>query len=251
MAGDDARLDGREVALDDVEIGAADAAGQDLEQHLSGLRLRPREIFDRNPTAGDARSGIEYGCSHGKSSNHKLSLGRTRDAAGLRSGTSRRPAMLELQSSHAMALRVAIAGDWAMPANSLPCFVAPPFDPFPLVSSGGSAAASSYGVLSAAHILCGLQDALRPAEIAPIAFIRAKGDDLFSLGRETQIGVDDGKAPSSSIFAKMSGREDVDAGKGQRLHLRGRPHQFSLPGFRLRCAHARRPQSWPCSSKSR
>jgi hypothetical protein len=46
MAGDDLRLDGRQIAFDDVEIGAADTTGDDLEQDLSGLRLRARKILD-------------------------------------------------------------------------------------------------------------------------------------------------------------------------------------------------------------
>ena len=35
--------------------------------------------------------------------------------------------------------------------------------------------------------MCGLQHALRPAEIAPVAIIRAIGDDLFSLRGETMV----------------------------------------------------------------
>ena len=37
MAWDDARLNCREVTFDDVEIGSADATGDDLEQHFSWL----------------------------------------------------------------------------------------------------------------------------------------------------------------------------------------------------------------------
>ena len=50
MAGNNARLDGREIAFDDVEIGAANAAGKDFEQDVSGLGLRPRDILDREPS---------------------------------------------------------------------------------------------------------------------------------------------------------------------------------------------------------
>jgi hypothetical protein len=46
MPGDNARPDWRQVALDDVEIGAADATGHDFEQYLSGFRLWLRQIFD-------------------------------------------------------------------------------------------------------------------------------------------------------------------------------------------------------------
>ena len=47
---------------------------------------------------------------------------------------------------------------------------------------------SRYGILSAGQILGGLHDVLRPAQIAPIVFICAKGDDFFSLSGEMQIG---------------------------------------------------------------
>jgi hypothetical protein len=68
MARNDARANGREIALDDVEIGAADATGMDFEQDFSGARLRPGEILNRDPASGSARFGIEYGCPHCKSS---------------------------------------------------------------------------------------------------------------------------------------------------------------------------------------
>ena len=66
MAGDDARVEGLEIALDDVEISAADAAGDDFEQHFAGLRLRARDIFDAKPGAGSGRPGVEDGCAHGR-----------------------------------------------------------------------------------------------------------------------------------------------------------------------------------------
>src|SRR5208337_2328249 len=66
MTGDDVRSDWRQVTFDDVEISAADATCDDLKQHLSGLRLRPRKIFDRNPLCRSTQSGIENGCSHRK-----------------------------------------------------------------------------------------------------------------------------------------------------------------------------------------
>ena len=54
-------------------------------------------------------------------------------------------------------------------------------------------------------------------------------------------------APSSAHLCEEARRDDVNAGKGERLHLKGGPHQFRLS---ISLA-ARRPQSWPCSSKSR
>jgi hypothetical protein len=52
MAGDDARVQRRKIALDDVQIGAADAAGDHLEKDLAWLWLRARDVFDGKPRAG-------------------------------------------------------------------------------------------------------------------------------------------------------------------------------------------------------
>ena len=49
MAGDEARLNGRQVAFDDVEIGAADATGDDFDKDVPGLGFRPWEILYRKP----------------------------------------------------------------------------------------------------------------------------------------------------------------------------------------------------------
>jgi hypothetical protein len=56
MTGNDAQLDWRQVSFDDVKIGAANTTGNDLEEHGSRLRPRPRDIFDRNPSAWSNRS---------------------------------------------------------------------------------------------------------------------------------------------------------------------------------------------------
>jgi hypothetical protein len=37
----------REVSLDNVQIGAADSAGKQLEQNMAGSRFGPRYIFNR------------------------------------------------------------------------------------------------------------------------------------------------------------------------------------------------------------
>ena len=47
MAGHERQLRLRELAVDDVEVGAADAAGGDLEEHLAGLRLRLGQVLER------------------------------------------------------------------------------------------------------------------------------------------------------------------------------------------------------------
>jgi hypothetical protein len=52
MAGNDARLQRLEIAFDDVEIGAADAAGEDFEQDFAGLWLRARDVFEPEPGTG-------------------------------------------------------------------------------------------------------------------------------------------------------------------------------------------------------
>jgi hypothetical protein len=52
MTGNDAFADGRKITFDDMEISAADAASNDLEQYLAGPRLRLGEIFDGYPVSG-------------------------------------------------------------------------------------------------------------------------------------------------------------------------------------------------------
>jgi hypothetical protein len=62
-----------------------------------------------------------------------------------------------------------------------------------------ASAASTYrsADLRAKHvpgeILSRLDDILRPSEVAPIIFIGAKAEDLFSLSSQAQIGLDDGE----------------------------------------------------------
>jgi hypothetical protein len=68
MTGNNARADRRKIPLYDVEICPADAAGADFEQYLSGPRLRPGNVLNREPASGRLRFGIEYGCPHRKSS---------------------------------------------------------------------------------------------------------------------------------------------------------------------------------------
>ena len=57
------------------------------------------------------------------------------------------------------------------------------------------------------------------AEITPIIFIGAKGEDFFSVGSETQIRGDDGESALFTHHRKKTGRNDVNAGKSQRLQL--------------------------------
>jgi hypothetical protein len=64
-------VEGRQVALDDVEIGAADAAGNDFEENFARLRLRAGEILDGKPGAGSGGGGVEDGCAHGRTLSRK------------------------------------------------------------------------------------------------------------------------------------------------------------------------------------
>jgi hypothetical protein len=66
MARNDARMKGLEVALDNVEIGAADAAGDDFDEDFAGLRVGTGDIFDGKPGAGGG-CGVKDGCAHGES----------------------------------------------------------------------------------------------------------------------------------------------------------------------------------------
>ena len=47
MAGDELWPQRRQVAFDDVQIGAADAAGEDAKEQMTGDELRARNFFDR------------------------------------------------------------------------------------------------------------------------------------------------------------------------------------------------------------
>src|SRR5438128_10502491 len=69
------------------------------------------------------------------------------------------------------------------------------------------------------QILSGLHHVVRPAEITPIIFVGAKGEDFFSVSGETQIGGDDGENAFFNHYGKKTRRNNVDAGKSQRLHL--------------------------------
>jgi uncharacterized protein (TIGR02246 family) len=46
MAGDEGVADGREVAFEDVEVGAADSAGEDAEEEMVGGEGGARDFFD-------------------------------------------------------------------------------------------------------------------------------------------------------------------------------------------------------------
>src|SRR5271157_4056944 len=80
----------------------------------------------------------------------------------------------------------------------------------------------------ALQVVRGLRHIFRLAEIAPIVFIGAKGDDCFSAGSNTQIGSDDGEGAFLRHHRQKTRRDYVDASESQRLDRRGRWNRFSL-----------------------
>jgi hypothetical protein len=46
VARDEARPERGQIALDDVKIRAADAAGEDAEEDMAGLKLRQGNVFN-------------------------------------------------------------------------------------------------------------------------------------------------------------------------------------------------------------
>jgi hypothetical protein len=46
VAGDEAGTEWREITFNDVEVGAANSAGQNAEEEMAGLKRRARNVFD-------------------------------------------------------------------------------------------------------------------------------------------------------------------------------------------------------------
>jgi len=69
----------------------------------------------------------------------------------------------------------------------------------------------------------GLGEVGGAAEVAPVVFVGAKGENFFSLGGEAEVGVDDGEDAFFGDHREEAGRDDVDAGEGEGLQrkLRG------------------------------
>ena len=53
------------------------------------------------------------------------------------------------------------------------------------------------------------------AEVAPIIFIGAEGEDVFALGGEAEVGGDDGKDALFPEHGEEAGGDEVDAGEGE------------------------------------
>jgi hypothetical protein len=64
VAGDDAGMDWRKVAFNDVQVSAADSAGEDFEENMAGLRLEAGNFLYREPLAGVV-GRVEDGGAHG------------------------------------------------------------------------------------------------------------------------------------------------------------------------------------------
>ena len=65
------------------------------------------------------------------------------------------------------------------------------------------------------QILGGLGEVGGAAEVVPIIVVGAEGEDVFSAGGETQVGGDDGEDAFFGEHGEETGRDDVDAGKGE------------------------------------
>jgi hypothetical protein len=64
MPRDQSGSQGRQVTFDDVQIGTADAARDDPQQNMAGLKLRTRHIFDAKMLPVGCRYSVVHGCSH-------------------------------------------------------------------------------------------------------------------------------------------------------------------------------------------
>jgi hypothetical protein len=64
MAGCDSVAQRRQLACGDVEVGAADAAGFDLEEHFAGRGLGDGHIFEDQRARGDGSGMAKDGGSH-------------------------------------------------------------------------------------------------------------------------------------------------------------------------------------------
>ena len=53
------------------------------------------------------------------------------------------------------------------------------------------------------------------AEVAPVVFVGAEGEDFFVLGGEAEVGGDDGEDAFFGDHGKEAGGDDVDAGEGE------------------------------------
>ena len=52
------------------------------------------------------------------------------------------------------------------------------------------------------------------AEVAPVVFVGAEGEDFFALGGKAEVGVDDGEDAFFGEQREEAGGDDVNAGEG-------------------------------------
>src|SRR6266852_1391879 len=76
------------------------------------------------------------------------------------------------------------------------------------------------------EVLLGLAEVVEFAEVPPVIFVGAKGEDLFALTGQAQIGRDDGERPFLGYVGQQAWRNNVNAGKGQRLQIWSGAHEF-------------------------
>ena len=82
--------------------------------------------------------------------------------------------------------------------------------------------ALTCGISSVCQIAFGFSEVLRPAEIAPVRLIGAKGADRFTLGGEMEIHGNDGEGAFLGHLGENAWRKDVNATEGERMdRLRG------------------------------
>src|SRR5260370_4398536 len=67
---------------------------------------------------------------------------------------------------------------------------------------------------------------LSPPEVPPIVLVSAEADDLLAFSREPQVWRDDGEDAVFGEHRKKARRDNVDAGKGQRLEDWRGAHSF-------------------------
>jgi hypothetical protein len=72
VAEDERLMDEAKVAFEDVQVGAADSAGEDAEEDVAGGEGGARDFFDRERLVG----GAEEGCFHGRLPGVRLALSR-------------------------------------------------------------------------------------------------------------------------------------------------------------------------------
>src|ERR1039458_8250349 len=78
---------------------------------------------------------------------------------------------------------------------------------------------SACGKFSVCQVAFGFSEDLRPAEVAPVRPIGAKGEDRFTLGGETKIGGDDGEGAFLGQVGQDARRKNVNATEGERVDL--------------------------------